>query len=73
MDPIGSTGTAPVVNTSRPRYARCAVCEELKHLGPDGLVLAHNRYRTVGTSVEAAHRAGSGRRPRDTVPGEVTP
>ena len=67
-------GTSVAVNTSRDRYARCAGCGEIKDLGPDGLLRAHNRYLVNGangTSVEVARCPGSGRRPQDAEPQSV--
>jgi hypothetical protein len=48
------------------QYGRCAHCDEIKHVGPDGVLLDHNTYDTTGTAPVAVRCPGSGTRPTDS-------
>jgi hypothetical protein len=46
-------------------YGRCAYCDEIKHVTPDGVLHDHNTYDTTGTAPVAVRCPGSGTRPTD--------
>ena len=55
-------------STTTPGYGRCAGCDEIKQVTPDGVVQAHNGYRVDGSTVITLRCPGSGARPADLEP-----
>jgi hypothetical protein len=58
--------------TSAARYGWCGGWDEIKNVTADGVVQAHNHYRSSGTTVVALRCPGSGSSPVDLPPDELS-
>lgn len=58
-------------STTTSGYGRCAGCDEIKQVTPEGVMQAHNSYRVDGTTVVTLRCPGSGAPPVDLAPDKI--